>query len=473
MEQGTIEFQEERIVHTAVAAAVFFVMLGVLAGMLWKGDLNSILIWIAVIAAVICCFFGAKAVSLIPRWAGAIVFAVALILRLAMIWGYPITPVSDFQETFALANQLTQSSDWGTVIASASGGFDTDWAMHVPFILLETLCLKLSGENVLGIQILFGILEAGSCLLCFKIAQRWYGTVPGIWAGLVSAINPILLCYSPVLTNQHAATFFFLLGIWFFLARPISSPWWNAGLTGLSFALSHLIRPEMQVVLIAVICYLGYQLFFFLLGRKKGKSFKMILTGIVILGVFFIAIGLCDVALQKTGLTKQSIFNGNLTYKIAVGLNQDSKGYWNQEDWEIYHDQPELEQRIRERISQPGMVEFMVKKVISQYGTYHYDWAVCDGASPEFRNIFSKTVQSFMFLILLLACVAILSLVRKFRMEEMFLLIVVLGYFITFSIIEVQDRYNYLLIAVFTIFAAKIGSVAESFLARREIAIDK
>ena len=78
-----------------------------------------------------------------------------------------------------------------------------------------------------------------------------------------------------------------------------------------------------------------------------------------------------------------------------------------------------------------------------------------------------------MFLILLLACVAILSLVRKFRMEEMFLLIVVLGYFITFSIIEVQDRYNYLLIAVFTIFAAKIGSVAESFLARREIAIDK
>lgn len=61
MEQGTIEFQEERIVHTAVAAAVFFVMLGVLAGMLWKGDLNSILIWIAVIAAVICCFFGAKA----------------------------------------------------------------------------------------------------------------------------------------------------------------------------------------------------------------------------------------------------------------------------------------------------------------------------------------------------------------------------------------------------------------------------
>lgn len=406
-----------------------------------------------------------------PRHIGICLFAIALLLRGAVLIWYPIAPASDFKLQLDLAMEFSYASpfDWPQMMAESNNMFYENWCVHAPFLLLEMVILKLCGHNPVGLQLIFSICSAASCVVTYHIAQQLFGRRAGIAAGLLMAIQPTLLFFMPVLSNQHAATLFFLLAVYMTVARPIGksntsrlTPWQStvisALLTGLFSGLSQLVRPEMAVFHLVL---LSYWLIYLPISAKAThfRIWPAIWQGIIHLLIylcaFYILVGSVNAILQKTQFINGSILEGNLKYKIMVGLNPEAGGLWNVADSQV-SDPEEMERLICERLSNPlQTISLMVKKLGIQFGTYNYSWAIGDQRGWLTDKFFPGMTQSFMFVILAMTALSTMLLLRESSPPQTLLFIVLCGFFAAFAIIEIQDRYNYLLIPIFIILAMK------------------
>lgn len=416
---------------------------------------------------------GCAALALLPwpRHTGICLFMIALLLRCAMLMWYPIAPASDFKLQLDLAMEFSYADpfDWPQMMAESNNMFYQNWCVHAPFLLLEMVVLKLCGHNPAGLQLVFSICSAASCVVTCQIAQQLFGRRAGIAAGLLMAIQPTVLFFMPVLSNQHAATLFFLLAVYMAAARPIGnsnasrlSPWQSTAinilLTGFFSGLSQLLRPEMAVFHLVL---LAYWLIYLPIAAKAAHSriwpviWQGVLHLLVYLCAFYILVGSVNIILQKTQFINGSILEGNLKYKIMVGLNPEAGGLWNVPDSEV-SDPEEMEQLIRERLSNPlQTASLMVKKLGIQFGTYNYSWAIGSQRGWLTDKFFPSITQSFMLVILTLAALSALLILRKSSPPQVLPFIVLCGFFAAFAIIEIQDRYNYLLIPIFIILAVQ------------------
>ena len=397
-------------------------------------------------------------------------FAIALLLRSAMVIWYPIAPESDFKLQLDLAMQFSYQSPfaWPQMMAETNNMFYQNWCVHAPFLLLEMAILKGFGHSVFAMQLIFAICSAASCAVSYHIGNVLFGKRAGAIAGLLMAMHPTWLFFMPVLSNQHTATLFFLLAIYVVVSQPIGKSektrlsFWqriscNAALSGVCAGISQLLRPEMSVLHLVL-------LLFWLIYLPAAKSqhrhiWPAIKQGAVQLVLylcsFSIIIGGVDLTLQSTNFIDGSIRDGNLAYKIMVGLNAEMGGIWNIPDSEIT-DTEEMKQLIQQRLSDPNKVaKLVMHKLAVQFGTYNYGWAIGDNRGPLTDQFFPGITQYFMLLILLLAAICTINLLLCSTIEQTFLLIVLCGFFATFAVIEIQDRYNYLVIPLLVILSAK------------------
>lgn len=422
-----------------------------------------------------------------PKHTGCILFAAALLLRCVMIVCYPIAPASDFKLQLDLAMQFSYQnpSTWPQMMAETNNMFYQNWCVHAPFLLLEMLILKVFGHSVTALQLIFAICSAASCAVSYHIGNALFRKRAGVIAGLLMVIQPTWLFFMPVLSNQHTATFFFLLAIYVVIAQPIGKSektrlsFWqrtscNAMLSGVCASVSQLLRPEMSVLhLVLLLFWLIY-----LPAAEKSPNCRIwsaIKQGavrlILYLCAFFIIVGSVDFALQSTNFIDGSIREGNLTYKIMVGLNAEMGGIWNIPDSEVT-DTEAMKQLIQQRLSDPKKVaKLVIHKLAVQFGTYNYGWAIGDKRGPLTDQFFPGITQCFMLLVLLLSASCTIKLLLHSTVEQTFLLIVLCGFFATFAVIEIQDRYNYLLIPLIVILSAK--TLDRAYLRIKSILLNK
>jgi hypothetical protein len=388
------------------------------------------------------------AVRYLPNKKGVttIIVILALALRIAFVIFWRIEPQSDFAITLELAELLhkTPFSAWGSALDSYGTVYNNQWSSHMPFVIYQALC-----GNKVTIQIVNSIFSTFTCIFTAGIAKEIFGEKAGKIALLLSAINPLTLFFMPVLTNQHSATCFFAAAIWCFYKKPIKNNWLNSALCAVLTAISQLLRPEMYVVLIAAAVICVYSIL------KSGNAVKNVTTLIVYIVVFFAVILSVNSILESNGIAHQSILKGNLKYKIAVGLNKETNGAWSAEDERLIYDESALNEEFFERIKSPS-VKMMYGKTSYQFGTYVYPWAMSESSPKISQIIYRRGSAAFMSIALIFA---VLGLVL-FKNKPIFpICVIFVGYMVVFAVIEIQARYNYLVVPLILVLAS--GMIGE------------
>jgi len=102
----------------------------------------------------------------------------------------------------------------------------------------------------------------------------------------------------------------------------------------------------------------------------------------------------------------------------------------------------------------------MYKKLLFQFSSYNYWWIKADkgGNLRQYvtDNAFDPILQTYMLLILFFAFLN--TIFKRNDKEAMLLYIIFIGFLMTFAIIEVQERYSYLMIFLFTILGSNFIS---------------
>lgn len=450
----------QRLVQGITAAGVVFALLLGTCVCAFKYQAAGIPYIFLSMGIVFVCVCAAYFMERLGAWSLAVVGVIALGSRLLMLAVWNLPPQNDFLTTYEIALRLSEVSfwQWGSVLSDIGQLYRDYWCVHMPFILSETAVLKIFGGGYVSIQIVFAFFSAGSCVLTALLGEKVFGKRIGILAGLLYIFQPTALFFTSVLSNQHMAVFFCLFGLYFIVAKPLKSRAANSILAGTALAFSQLARPEMYVVLVAVACYEIYVVLT-VWRNDNTKIVALIKTAVLKMAsmffIFFAILLLCNVVLTGTGLIKGSMFEGNFSYKIAVGMNAESQGEWNASDAEVCNDSEELNRRIRERLQQPGKLAALVlKKEGVLLGSYDYGWCTEGKSGYIAEKFFPLMSEAYMLLILLCAIAACIYGFKSNPKEQMLLELFLFGFFLIFALIEVQNRYNFLFLPALCILAS-------------------
>lgn len=393
-------------------------------------------------AVYLCGKLGAKVMTI-----AAVILAFLLRITFLFIWKIP--PEGDFLLTYNLAKHLAElpPSQWSAFLDANETLYNNPWSSHMPFIMYQTFIMKALGTNPLSVQIVNVCLSTLCCVLAAGIAKRLFGERAAFITLFITAINPASLFFIPVLTNQHAATCAFVAALWVFCKKPFGKPLLNILLCSFFTALSQLLRPEMYVVLIAAVCVAVYY------GVRKRRLLKCLSAAAVYIALFFVVLTAVNFALMHSGVVHRSIMSGNLKYKLAVGLNTEGRGAWNEADAMLVFDDEKCAEALSERIKNPSIAPLIVEKTSRQFGDFVYTWAMKSETHPRATEAYSRTVSALMLVIGIFAILTLLFDTK--RRGQLFPLIIVLsGYIAVFALIEIQSRYNYLLIPLLSILAS-------------------
>ena len=408
---------------------------------------NSVISGLAVfgVCAALCAavFFAAG-----YRRAFIVILALALLARLAAALFWRIEPESDFKITYDLAALLARTpvTRWGAALDSCGTSYNSVWAAHMPFIVYQSLLLRI-WSNAAILRVFNALFSFGSCVLLSLTAERLGGRTAKRIAAAAMAFNPALVFMIPVLTNQHSAQFFFVLGIFLFFTLNKRSIFLRSALAGLCLGVSQLLRAEMWVVVIAAAVYAVYSE---LRSREFGKKLPVFAVGLC---VFLAVTAAMNTFLTSANVIHGSIYNGNLNYKLMVGLNPETNGAWSAEDSRLEGNDRAINTVIVSRLkNDPLMLPVrLYGKAVFQLGTYVYTWCFRTGSAWISQMIMRRGGAALM---LMVCTLAVIKLLRRRREELIWVYITLLGYALFYALCEVQGRYSMSFIPLLALIAA-------------------
>ena len=415
-------------------------------------------------------------------WSAALLIA-AFLLRLIFLSVWQISLTSDALTKFTLAHQLAHSplSQWRGLVGATEYG--AEWSVHLPHVLFQTVILKLGGGSAESIHYFDALLSSLTVLLTYHVAGKIFDyDRRAALAGLLMLFNPTSVMMTGFMTNQHAATCLLMLGIWLYMVRPVRAKYVSELLCGAAFAASHLMRPEMQVVIIAVACLAAYDMLDLKAAIRNGSShsfetsskhiWEIFICAALIVAVFFALTTVSGLVLTR--FIGAAPPDSALLYKVTVGLNQESLGRYNYADYVLASDKEALRGLLAERLAANplSLISLMIRKVLFQFSSYdywnlHYDLngtLILGGRLQQMAatHAFYPVTQGYAFLLMIFAGIC---LCRKSNPAPLLHSVIFMGFVLTFAIIEVQQRYNYLMLPFFSIWAAE--GVTRTLLADR------
>jgi hypothetical protein len=165
-----------------------------------------------------------------------LVFSVALAVRLPWALWATVTPVSDFAGYRATAQQwlATGEFDGGLGRAYRTPGYPA------LLVAIEAVC----GPNLHAIAVTQAVIGSAAAALTTLLAARWLGRRTAFLAGLLWALSPVAIAYTPVLASENLAApllLLTLLALEHAAAHPERRAW--AGGAGVVAGLLVLTRP--------------------------------------------------------------------------------------------------------------------------------------------------------------------------------------------------------------------------------------
>ena len=407
-------------------------------------------------------------------WLLAAVLAVCAAIRLVFILVIPTVLASDFAVLYQAAQAAVQGDfQWSHVDA----GYFYRCAYQIPFVLYEAAVLRVI-PSVFALKLLNVVWMTGAAWLVYRICRRVMPEWAALYGAFLYSVYPGTVLLTSVLTNQHIAMFFLLLGIELTVGKK---KWWRQLLGGVSLGIGNLMRPESVIVILAMLCC-GV-LFLLENPGKKNAAATASMLALMLLGYFGIQKG-TGILLQGLDIAPNGIGNNDPQWKFFLGLDTTTEyGHYSDHDFSAYRsDGPDrwklVGAYVRQRFSTCSSVPRFFRNKVSAFWTLpdSFAWAlegvestavVLPGLRVEgFQRIVGHVQQGMLLMMYVLALPSILALRRRHRdgrMEDLLIIAVLCGIFCVFLVVEVQVRYRYVAVP----FLCMADAAAVGWLLRR------
>jgi len=384
-------------------------------------------------------------------WA-LLIGAVGLRVLFALEW--TVYPHEGYLNGWNLALELAASGpgDWPGLVKSLD--FGGGKALELPYILYESVLIRLFGPSLAAVQLPGALWGGLSCLLTALTADRLTGSrKAGLMAGALMAFCPTLLFSAGLLSWVPLYTCLLLAGLWLLVCRPLGRPLLNSVLAGLSWGLAQVLHPGLPIPLLAA----GLWLLLTLPGRAGELRKGLFLRAVCLLAVYLAAVLLLGGAIST--LTGANVLDGRLDQRAAVGLNAETFGQYTETDRPILDGEVSAGETINQRLQGPvDTLKLLLRKVRFQFGSYDYQCARMDwgGALRNWLlgNVTHPALQGYMLTLLLLALAGTVSSIRRQSRAGLLPFVMLLGCLAAAVLLEVDQIYNGYVIPLIAIWSA-------------------
>jgi hypothetical protein len=342
-----------------------------------------------------------------------------------------------------------------------------EWAYQTGFVVYQGTLLRIFGiENGVLVLKLFNCLwNAGINALIYLIARNHVSEEIARFTALLYTFFVFPVAFVSVLTNQHIASFFILLGLFILTdKRHLRLKSLSRSLTAaLSMALGNIMRPEGLIIIGSVLVYFVCH-FFSIRGKHHYRA--VLGKAAVFIAVYFIVNTLAYQIIVDTGINREGLKNNTTLWKFVLGLNHQSGGVYSNDDVSLVYGK-EMPQWKKIMLEQDLIKERMGKGIAAFAGLFinklQHLW--CDdalfwsyghisgskelsilGFNIPFRHVDNalQDLQAMMSYAILAAGI-VGAFTQKGRNNAALLLYstILVASFLVYLFIEVQSRYAY------------------------------
>lgn len=376
-------------------------------------------------------------------------------------------PYSDFKLMYEAAEMLARGD-----ISFNETQYFTRWAYQTGFVVWEAGLLKIC-NSILFLKLVNCALSAGIHLLIFYIVKEIFASRTA--AATVSAVYmvfPFSVLHTNVLTNSHVSAFFLFLGIWLLLRKEDTLEGESGRFgrvvkkelaAGICVAIGNIFRPDGIIVLVAMAAKFIYEVI-----NKKITIPVFFKRSAAFFAIYLTVTASVSGIIVATGVNPRGLSNGDPLWKFVLGTNYESRGLYTDGDERILSQMMEndgisYEQAekclIKERVKEPVKIIDMLPDKINTIWWFGEGGALWYSVSYEAQEELSATVdwmtgqnRGIWICIMSLLVLGLGSWYQNCK-ETIGNLIIPFIVFATFSVylvIEVQERYGYMVqIAVF------------------------
>ena len=377
---------------------------------------------------------------------GLVLFAVSIIIRILWIFIIKTEPIQDFKIMYEGGMDISLGN-YEKLIESY---YFSSWVYQLGFTTYLSLFFILFNNPLVAAKVVNVLIVSGIPVLLYFIIKKLNSEKSARICSMFYALYFGSVAYTSVLTNQHIPTLLIYLSIYIVLNKFNNK--WGFVVAGFLIAIAQIIRPEGNIVLLALMLFLIFKNFsadrdyFIRLGK---------LIGIVL--IFFVIINMFSNFLINQGITKYKYENRDPLWKVVTGLNYDTVGSYSLEDDELLYGLPLEDKKeivvklIKERISNPKELAILIGKkfLIFWGGNDNLLEAIYTNADQyESYNNISMSLEKLQYTIItIFMAIGAYSLYRKKKFSNSYVfLIIFIGYVLAHFIIEIQARYRYFII---------------------------
>ncbi len=410
----------------------------------------------------------------------------AVAVRLWIIRNLPVQPESDFQTYYKIAELLAQD----TLLRDGAGYCDyISQFPHVigyPYILSKIFIVF--GPSVKAGLYLNLTASVLSIIFVNRIGRLIYGRAGGFFAMLLVAFWPSQILYINQMASEPVFMCLTLLCIWiiaYLFKTPASA---KASRTlilyiilGTLFAMAGAVRPVAIILLVAmIICTITYKAKASEISRA-GLIKSLMSRGWIGAAVILVSYLVCSVIIS--GATVRTIDRElpgstvSFGYNLMVGLNQESKGSWNEEDSKFLNDRylesgsaqethkASRNEAVKRLTKDPlGIANLMFQKYTllwsnDDYGAYwnllflEQQGSLTDHKRELINDLAIWNNVIYIICVYLSLIAGIFLWFRKNVGTEHVLILYFIGTALLHMILESQGRYHYNILPVFALLA--------------------
>lgn len=416
-----------------------------------------------------------------------IIFFIAFILRSLIAISFDSIPFNDFATYLNSAKSLAHNN----IAPVSSDLYYNRYPELFGFIIWESILIKIFGYNLLALKLVNCFISSLTCVLIYIIGKSYNDKI-GFVAACLYAIYPSQIIMTSVFSNQHFATFLYLLCISLIQYKVINKynikykAMWCI-LIGVILALGNIIRPIAPPILLAIIFYFLINIGNAILLKNK-KHIKINLITILIPICFIITGKLYYIGINNYGLTDELFPSSDLKYKFVIGLNFDRNGqysdplaseFWNGDDITRKN---LFDESIQNVISNPiSTFNLITKKMNVLFGNSDssFYWLTGQNKLESSSNslLFDKCEKLYMSIdtvfLSIIYTFAVFGLFFIYKFEDItfskLLVWIFLGYVGAHCLIEIQSRYRYFLMPIIIIFSSYAMNYFFSYVKNKNI----
>ncbi len=327
------------------------------------------------------------------------------------------------------------------------------WSYQTGHVVYQALLLKII-ESVFFLKLINCLALTGTTMLIYYIVKEILNEKVARFSSLsyMFYLHPVLL--TTVLTNQHVPTFLFFLALYFIVKDDFfkSKPVVKYLLSGILIGIGNIMRPEGTVFILTIIVYL------ICICYKKEK-FKVLLPKVLLVLASYLVITKGTAFMfESLNISKNGLSNQDPLWKLVLGTNYESQGRYNENDLIYLGNEKKEMEIIKERtIKNPlQFSKLLAIKAKSFWTGNNLFWSndylnredlkiashkISGQKVNEYLSAINEHVYLITFILALIGLCSILK--RKYDKRVNLFIILLSGYFVIYSFIEIMNRYTY------------------------------